>query len=144
MGTTDKALNVLLVEDLEDDRFFFQHAFDQLSVNAKLFIATDGVEALDYLQNKGLFADAQQFPRPDIIFLDLKMPRRNGFEVLQWMQEHSLNQTIKVIVLSGSHEPRDMEQCRKLGAPDYIIKPIDSQQLQNLLQPLIHNPKPKN
>ena len=134
MSTTDKVLNVLLVEDLEDDRFFFQHTFERASVNAKLFIANDGIEALDYLQNEGRFADAHQFPRPDIVFLDLKMPRRNGFEVLQWMQERSLLTAVKVIVLSGSHEPRDMEQCRKLGAQDYVVKPIETERLQQLLQ----------
>jgi len=134
MSRTGTPLNVLLVEDLEDDRFFFQHAFERAGVNARLFIAKDGVEALDYLQNKDHFADAHQFPRPDIIFLDLKMPRRNGFEVLQWMQERSLLAAIKVIILSGSDEPTDMELCRKLGAADYIIKPIDTKRIEQLLK----------
>jgi two-component system, response regulator len=130
----DKVLNILLVEDSEDDRFFFQHAFDRARVNAKLFVVNDGLEALDYLQSKGSFADPHQSPRPDIVFLDLKMPRRNGFEVLEWMQERSLLDCVKVIVLSGSHEPQDMEQCRKLGARDYVVKPIDAERLQQLLQ----------
>ncbi|HYV26802.1 MAG TPA: response regulator [Candidatus Eisenbacteria bacterium] len=128
------ALSVLLVEDSEDDRFLFQHAFDRAQVNAKLFVANDGQEAVDYFQHQGRFADPRRYAAPDVVFLDLKMPGRNGFEVLQWMQERSLFHTVKVIVLSGSHEPRDIEECRKLGAHDYVVKPIDIEHLQRLLR----------
>ena len=133
MTKTDTSLNVLLVEDSADDRFFFQHAFERAGTQAKLFIVSDGFDALDYLENKGRFADAAHFPRPDIVFLDLKMPGRSGFDVLRWMAERSLLGRIKVIVLSGSDEPQDAEKSRQLGAHDYIVKPIDSARLQQLL-----------
>jgi|SRR5687768_14685158 len=133
MTKTDTSLNVLLVEDSADDRFFFQHAFDRAQTKATLFITNDGFDALDYLENKGRFADAAHFPQPDIVFLDLKMPGRSGFDVLRWMAERSLLGRIKVIVLSGSHEPQDAEKSRQLGAHDYIVKPIDSPRLQQIL-----------
>jgi CheY-like chemotaxis protein len=131
---TATALNVLLVEDSEDDRYFFLHAFKQAGITAKLFMANDGEEALEYFQNQGRFADPERFPSPDIVFLDLKMPGRNGYDVLRWMGERSLADRIKVVVLSGSHEPQDMELTRKLGARDYIVKPITTERLQQLLR----------
>ena len=134
MSGADKSLNVLLVEDSPDDRFFFQYAFERAQTTARLFVANDGFDALDYLDNKGTFANAEKFPRPDIIFLDLKMPGCNGFDVLRWMESRSLLQSINVIILSGSHEPQDMEQSRRLGARDYVVKPIDAPQLLNLLK----------
>ena len=130
---TDKALNVLLVEDLEDDRFLFDYAFKKARLTARLFTAHDGIEALDFFQKKGRFGD--EVPSPDIVFLDLKMPECNGFEVLRWMKDRSLLQNIKVYVLSGSSEPQDIALARELGARDYLVKPITSQLLQELLKP---------
>jgi DNA-binding response OmpR family regulator len=93
----------------------------------------DGVEAMDYLRNEGRFKSVHRFPVPDVMFLDLKMPGCNGFDVLRWMKERSLVTTVKVIVLSGSAEPRDIALARELGARDYIVKPITAAQLHPLL-----------
>jgi len=98
-----------------------------------LFTANDGLEAIDYFQNQGRFISSQQFPQPDIMFLDLKMPGCDGFDVLRWMKERSLVTQVKVLVLSGSSEPQDMALARELGAQDYLVKPVTSQQLRPLL-----------
>ncbi len=133
MGSSDGLLTVLLVEDLEDDRYFFQHTLKKARPSVNLVTAHDGAEALDYFQNQGRFANAHSFPRPDLVFLDLKMPGPNGFDILRWMNGCSLMQTVKVIVLSGSSEPRDMALARELGASAYLIKPVTIDRLQELL-----------
>ena len=133
MSGTTKSLNVLLVEDLEDDRYIFQHILKGTRPDVALFTAHDGLEAIDYFQNQGRFANSHLFPKPDVMFLDLKMPGCNGFDVLRWMKERSLVTTVKVLVLSGSSEPQDMALAQELGARDYLVKPITSQQLKPLL-----------
>jgi two-component system response regulator len=135
MSNNVTSLNVLLVEDSEDDRYMFQHVFKRIAPKARLFMANDGTEALDFFQNQGRFSDSNQFPRPDIVFLDLKMPGRNGFEVLSWMRESSLLPSVKVFVLSGSSEPPDIDLARKLGACDYLVKPLTNEGLQEILKP---------
>ena len=138
MGRTDiinkgESKTVLLVEDLEDDRYIFQHTLKKTCPDVQLYIAQDGIEALDYFQNKGRFANGHRFPSPQVMFLDLKMPGCSGFDVLRWMNERSLLNTVKVVVLSGSTEPQDMALARELGARDYLIKPITADQLKTFL-----------
>jgi|SRR5687768_8823094 len=133
MSGRDESLNVLLVEDSEDDRYFFDHAFHRAQLKAKLFVANDGQEVIDFFQHQGRFAAPDRFPRPDVVFLDLKMPGHSGFDVLRWMREHRLLPAVKVIVLSGSDEPQDIQLCRELGAEEYIVKPIDTALIRKLL-----------
>ncbi len=111
----------LLVEDNEDDVFFMQRAFHQAGVHNPLHVARDGEEAIEYLSGKNDFADRQQYPLPDIVFLDLKMPGLNGFEVLKWMRQQLLN--IPVAVLTSSPEEVDRKRAQDLGAACYLLKP---------------------
>ena len=133
MRTETRTLKVLLVEDLDDDRYIFEHTLRSVCPGVKLFTAKDGLEAIDFFQNQGRLAGGAELPRPDIMFLDLKMPGCNGFDVLRWMKEHALINTVKVLILSGSSEPQDMALARELGARDYLVKPITSRQMQTIL-----------
>lgn len=132
MSANCALLNVLLVEDSEDDRFFFEHAFKRAQSNAQLYIAKDGIEAIEILQCAKTVAGRP--PCPQVMFLDLKMPECDGFDVLRWMKEHSLIEAVKVFILSGSSEAQDMELARELGAIDYFVKPLRFGQLQQLLK----------
>lgn len=127
-------MNVLLVEDSEDDRYIFQYTLNKAQPDIQLFVANDGSEALDYFQNQGRFANGQRFPLPDLVFLDLKMPGRDGFDVLRWLKERSLLQKTKVIVLSGSSEPQDIALARELGASEYLVKPLTLERLKHFLE----------
>lgn len=118
-----KAPTVLLVEDLQDDVFFFRLALKRAEVQANLHIATDGTQAVDYFTNRGAFEDASLHPAPDIVFLDLKMPNMNGFEVLEWLKNNPPARPAKVIVLTGSEEPGDRVRAAQLGASAYLVKP---------------------
>lgn len=111
----------LLVEDNEDDVFFMQRAFRQAGVHNPLHVVRNGEEAIEYLSGKNDFSDRQQHPLPDIVFLDLKMPGLNGFEVLKWMREQLLN--TPVAVLTSSPEDVDRKRAQELGAACYLLKP---------------------
>ncbi len=133
-GTTSPT--VLLVEDLDDDVFFFKRALRRAGIEANLHVGLDGVQAVEYLSNTGRYADPALYPRPDIMFLDLKMPNMNGFEVLEWLAQHPVNPPFKVIILTGSEEPGDMARACSLGACAYIIKPPAPERLVELFREL--------
>jgi CheY-like chemotaxis protein len=111
----------LLVEDNEDDVFFMERAFQQAGVHNPLHVVKNGEEAIEYLGGQNQFSDRQEHPLPDLIFLDLKMPGVNGFEVLKWMRAQSVN--IPVAILTSSPEDIDRERARELGAECYLLKP---------------------
>ena len=112
----------LLVEDNEDDAFFMKRAFRDAGLNNPLHVVTDGQQAIDYLAGSGVFAERGKYPLPDMIFLDLKMPGRDGFDVLAWIrQEHQSK--VPVAVLTSSPEEIDRKRARELGADCYLLKP---------------------
>jgi CheY-like chemotaxis protein len=124
---------VFLVDDSEDDRFFFELALKSAAAGAELVCAEDGEEAIEYLSRAGNSKNSGESPPPDYIFLDLKMPRRDGFEVLEWIAGNFPGGHFPIIVLSGSHEPADRQRACELGAVDYIVKPITIPKLRELL-----------
>ena len=87
-----------------------------------LFVARDGQEAVDYLAGEGPYADRTSYPLPSLLLLDLKMPRMNGFDVLEWLQRRSELSSFPVVVLSGSDLEADVQKAKKLGAHDYQVK----------------------
>lgn len=122
-ATLSRTPTVLLVEDLEDDVFFFKHALKRAGLSATIHVGEDGFQAVNYLSHKGQFEDSALYPRPDLVFLDLKMPNMNGFEVLEWLAQNPMNPPLRVVVLTGSEEPTDQVRARELGACGYLIKP---------------------
>ena len=112
----------LLVEDNEDDVFFMRRAFKDAGLPNELYVVNSGEAALEYLSNAGPFSDCDKFPSPDMVFLDLKMPGLDGFDVLAWMrQERGL--TVPVAVLTSSPEDSDSTRAMILGADCYLLKP---------------------
>jgi CheY-like chemotaxis protein len=111
----------LLVEDNEDDVFFMRRAFLHAGVHNPLHVVRNGEEAIDYLGGQHDFSDRERHPLPDLMFLDLKMPGVNGFEVLKWMREQSLK--LAIAVLTSSPEEIDRERAFELGAECYLLKP---------------------
>ena len=112
----------LLVEDNEDDAFFMERAFKDARFTNALHIVTDGAQAMNYIAGRKNFADRAKFPLPHMVFLDLKMPGVDGFEVLTWIrQEQKLR--MPVAVLTSSPEDIDRKRARELGADCYLLKP---------------------
>lgn len=113
---------ILLVDDNTADTRLTKEAFGERGVSSTLYMAEDGVEALDYLRQTGEFSDC---PRPDLILLDLNLPRKNGIEVLKEIKSDDSLKMIPVIVLTTSNADEDILKCYALHANCYITKPVD-------------------
>src|SRR3954447_3502938 len=131
--STKKEPLILLAEDEPDDEFFMRIGLQDAGLSNPLFVAHDGMEAVDYLAGKGQFALRESFPLPGLVIIDLKMPRMNGFEVLAWIQAHPEFSLIPVVVLSGSDIEADVARAKRLGARDYRVKPLHPRILGKLL-----------
>jgi CheY-like chemotaxis protein len=129
MPKDNKTPFLLLVEDSEDDAFFFRRTMEKSGVTCRLHHVTNGAEAVDFLQE----AAHGKGELPQAIFLDLKMPVLNGFEVLEWMRTQTFPAAIQVIVLSGSEHQDDKERAARLGASDYLVKPVKVSDLNRFL-----------
>ena len=124
---------LLLVEDSEDDAFFFSRTLQRTGMACGVHHVTDGAQAVAYLQDQ---AASESKELPGMIFLDLKTPILNGFEVLEWLRKQPFAADIQVIVLSGSEHEDDKKRAAQLGASQYVVKPIQIQDLQRYLHDL--------
>ena len=115
---------ILLVEDNEDDVFLMRYALSSAGISNPVHVAEDGEQAVAYLNGQGEFQDRAAFPFPVVMFLDLKMPRMSGFDVLVWMQARPDLPKFPVVVLSSSNAPRDVERASGFSAI-YAVKPPD-------------------
>jgi len=113
----------LLVEDNPHDVELTLRALKKHNLANKVQVVKDGAEALDFIFNTG-FLDGQT-NRLKVILLDLKLPKVSGLEVLQRLKQEERTRTIPVVVLTSSHEDRDMEECYRLGVNSYVVKPLE-------------------
>ena len=114
---------ILLVEDNEDDVFLMKRALKSAQIMNPVQVVEDGQLAIDYLSGEGQFMDRASFRYPGIVFLDLQLPRKSGFDVLAWFQTRVDLPRVFIVVLSSSNSPRDTDLAAKLGAATYAIKP---------------------
>jgi CheY-like chemotaxis protein len=126
---------ILLVEDNTDDIELTLRAFRKINVPCEVLVARDGVEALEMLTT-GSGASPKANPLPDIILLDLKLPRVNGLEVLRHIKQHPRTRLIPVVMLTSSSERVDLIECYTSGANSYIRKPVDFAQFTEVLHQL--------
>jgi chemotaxis family two-component system response regulator Rcp1 len=131
MKERGKPIEVLLVEDNPGDIRLTQEAFKEGKVRNNLHIATDGVEAMDFLKKVG---DKSESPRPDLILLDLNLPRKDGREVLAEIKNDEDLKTIPVVILTTSRADEDILKTYRLHANCYITKPVDLEQFLNVVQ----------
>lgn len=125
--------NVLLhVEDDPNDVLLLQRAFRKANAQLNLQSVTDGDKAVAYLSAAGEFADREKHPLPNVVLLDLKMPRKSGLEVLAWIRaEQKLRRLIVIIFTSSKHE-EDVNKAYDLGANSYLVKPVGFEMLVEL------------
>ena len=116
---------VLLVEDNEDDILFVQRAFRRAKLSNALPVVEDGDAAVAYLSGQGEYADRSRHPMPTLILLDIKLPRRSGLEVLEWLRAQAGLRRIPVVMLTSSRESADVDRAFDLGASGYLVKPVD-------------------
>ncbi len=114
---------VLYVEDEEDDVLLMKLAFEKAGLGQALQSVGDGIDAMKYLAGENSYADRQRHPLPSLVLLDLNLPVKSGFEVLDWMRGRPELRQIPVVVFSSSDIPEDKARARDLGARDFIEKP---------------------
>lgn len=127
---------LLLVEDNAEDRILLSDAVRRTAPTMVLRCACHGEEAIDYLRGCGAFADRSAFPAPDLVLLDLKLPRKSGFEVLAWIRASAEHATLPVIVLTSSSEPCDIARAYALGATSYLVKSIGLRETRDMVRGL--------
>jgi CheY-like chemotaxis protein len=127
---------ILLVEDNPDDVALTLRAFKKSNLSNRVVVVRDGVEALDYLFCTGPYADSQDCPLPEVILLDLKLPKVDGLEVLERLRANDRTRLLPVIILTSSGEQEDIVGSYSLGANSYIRKPVDFTQFIYAVQQL--------
>ncbi len=131
-----KTKKILLVEDNPDDVQLTLRALKKSKIMNEVIVAQDGVEALDYLFSTGKYAGHDADEKPQVVLLDLKMPKMDGLEVLQRIRKDERTRVLPVVVLTTSNEDRDRVESYKLGANSYIRKPVDFNQFAGAVQQL--------
>jgi CheY-like chemotaxis protein len=126
---------ILLVEDDPKDVELTLTALEDYKLANEVVVAHDGAEALDYLYRRGNFAN-RSTDNPAVLLLDLKLPKVDGLEVLQQIKADATLKLIPVVVLTSSHEERDMVTSYKLGVNAYVVKPVDFHEFVNAVKEL--------
>src|SRR5215831_7889281 len=134
-----QSFTVLLVEDDLNDIFLVKRAFKMARIKNPLQIVTDGQEAISYLRGEGKYADREAHPLPKLIVMDIRMPRRSGFEVLEWVKDISKPlHRIPVVIVSSSDNPSDINRAYELGANAYMVKPVEFRAVEHLFESITH------
>lgn len=119
---------ILLVEDDANDARLLQRAFAKVGMDVPMIRVEHGDDAVAYLRGENQFVDRAIYPMPALVLLDLKLPRRSGFEVLQWVRGcQSDCRRLPVVILSSSQEPSDINRSYEMGANSYLAKPTSTQ-----------------
>lgn len=139
---------ILLVEDNPRDVLLIQRAFRKTNLANPLQVVEDGEVAVRYLSGEDPYSDRDRYPIPMLILLDLKLPRKSGAEVLEWLQQQPGLKRIPVVVLTSSKEYADVNKVYDLGANAYMVKPVAFDNLVEIVKTLnlhwiIFNEKPQ-
>jgi CheY-like chemotaxis protein len=127
---------VLLAEDDPDDVLLTHIAFEKARLANPLQVVRDGEEAINYLKGEGRFGDRDKYPLPILLLLDLKMPKVNGFQVLEWLRKQPVSNRPPVAVMTSSDHDPHAARAFELGADSYLVKPPDAEALLALVQRL--------
>lgn len=127
---------ILVIEDEEDDILLIRRTFAKAGVANPYQVVRNGDEAISYLKGEGAYADREKHPMPSLVLLDLKMPGKDGFEVLHWIRTQPELSALRVVVLTSSSEIRDVNRAYQLGANSFLMKPLDFQNIEALISTL--------
>jgi len=117
-----RSKNVLYAEDDPSDVIIFSMAFKRAMLPAQLYTVDDGQAAVEWLCGQGEYCAREKYPQPDVLILDLKMPKMTGFEVLEWVRSQKSLENLPVLILSSSDVPEDARRAYGLGATMYFVK----------------------
>ncbi|MEY2428894.1 MAG: hypothetical protein QOJ40_1779 [Verrucomicrobiota bacterium] len=116
---------ILLAEDREDDVVLIRRAFGRVNFLNPLLVVKNGEEAISYLQGDAPYDNRARYPLPALLLLDLKMPRKDGFDVLRWIRQRQIFDAMRVLVLTSSEASEDLTLAYQLGANSFLVKPTD-------------------
>jgi len=138
---------ILQVEDDTNDVILLHHALKNAGIENPVQVASDGREAIDYLQGAGKFVDREKFPLPCLVLLDLKLPYVMGLDVLKWIRQQ-MGMELVVVMLTASAEEADIKTAYRLGANAFLTKPSQASKLEDMLKALkdfwlTHNTLPR-
>jgi CheY-like chemotaxis protein len=128
---------LLMADDDEDDRQLLGLAFKDAGIPGEMFFVGDGRELLEYLKHEGEYSNPENAPRPDLILLDLNMPRKDGREALKDIKSNPHLESIPVVILSTSKEKRDVDYCYRNGACSFVTKPVEYEDTIRMLKSVI-------
>lgn len=121
----ESRLYILLVDGDHTDLALFGMAADKTDLDIWLQTLTAGQQAIDYLEAKGGYSDSSLHPLPDVVVMDLKMPRVSGFDFLAWRKVSPVFSSIPVVILSGTNDPTETRRAVEMGANKHVVKPTD-------------------
>jgi len=131
----DEDFVILLAEDDVNDALLVERALSRADIQNPVMVVRDGQEAIDYLKGKGPFADRKNFPLPTLALLDIKMPKKNGLEVLEWVRHNGGGlKLLPVIIMSSSSIQEDIDRAYQLGVNAYLVKPTAFDELVETLK----------
>ena len=129
---------LLVVEDSDEDFAVLQRLMKRMAVQNPIYRCADGDEVLEFLYQLGDYTDQDTVPRPSIILLDLNLPGTDGREVLEQLKQDGDLREIPVVVFTTSSNPKDIEFCYQNGANGYLVKPVNSLELQRTVQAFVN------
>jgi CheY-like chemotaxis protein len=133
-----KSLTILHAEDDSNDVILLKRAVKKLGVEHRFLFVGNGEEAIQYLRAEGMYADREKFPFPNMLIIDLKMPKKGGLDILQWLDNHDDCGVIPTIVLTSSAQPDDIKKSYQLSATAYFTKPTSLDEWSELFQAIFN------
>lgn len=130
----NERFTLLIVEDNPEEVILLQKAFKRAGLDISVHFVGNGEEAIDYLSGAEQYRDRYTYPEPDLVIMDLKMPRKGGFEVLEWFRNLQEGALIPVVVLTASSRDADVQRAYTLGANSYFIKPSNFDEFRDMIQ----------
>ncbi|MCL6432913.1 MAG: response regulator [Leptolyngbyaceae cyanobacterium HOT.MB2.61] len=135
--TIQQITPLLIAEDSDEDFEVLQLLMRQMEVQNPIYRCTNGDKVLDFLYQEGDYSNPEIAPRPSIILLDLNLPGTDGRDVLEQLKQDQKLKEIPVIIFTTSSNPKDVEFCYQKGANGYLIKPVDSEELEKTVQAFV-------
>lgn len=136
MSAPKQAVTIMLVEDDDGHRLLIRENLRAGGIVNEIVEMRDGQQALDYLQRRGQYQEAAKSPRPGLILLDIKMPKADGFSVLEKIKADPQLRLIPVLMLTSTEDQIEVNRCYTLGANSYVIKPVRYEEFQDRIKAL--------
>jgi CheY-like chemotaxis protein len=134
MSIESKPQIVLSVDDNDVDGALLERAFKRMAIPAYLYRVSEGPQALAYLGGEGIYQDRAHYPLPDLVLLDLAMPKMSGLDVLKWIREQPEVNRTRVLIFTASERPEDEESAKQIGVDGYLLKPTKFEDLKLLVK----------